>query len=375
MNIIQRLTLPGPAALSIVRLTGAGGGAFLRRHVRPLSTSSSDDVAKAFDNTERVYRATLVDESEQPIDDIVLTVARSEPNWDVRLHLHGAPAIVALCERFAREAGFAIAAENDESSPWLTANLLRVAAERVATRMLTRAGVTWALAQPRRLGALLQRVVDQGLSEELRAALRAAADRVVWAKQFATPLRIALVGPPNAGKSTLVNRYAGRAASIVSPHAGTTRDWVEVVAEIHGVPVVFLDTAGVRETADPLEMAGIEATLVQAARADVVVIVHDSTAERVLIPTIDKPTVVILNKVDLAPNADANAPDWALPVSAMSGSGLDDLDHAILDAAGFELNALDDPAALDGGLALALREIAEQSDAASLAGALLSDFN
>ena len=81
---------------------------------------------------------------------------------------------------------------------------------------------------------------------------------------------VAITGPPNAGKSTLLNRIAKREAAIVSPYAGTTRDVIEVHLDLDGVPITFLDTAGIRETEDPVESEGVRRARERAAGADLI---------------------------------------------------------------------------------------------------------
>ena len=89
-------------------------------------------------------------------------------------------------------------------------------------------------------------------------------------------LVVAIAGPPNAGKSTLLNRLARREAAIVSPFAGTTRDVIEVHLDLGGWPVTLLDTAGIRETDDPVELEGVRRAQQRAAAADLVLWVVDA---------------------------------------------------------------------------------------------------
>src|SRR6476661_4377453 len=89
-------------------------------------------------------------------------------------------------------------------------------------------------------------------------------------------LVVAIAGPPNAGKSTLLNRIAQREAAIVSPYAGTTRDVIEVHLDLAGYPVTLLDTAGMRETEDPVEQEGVRRARDRAATADLVLWVTDA---------------------------------------------------------------------------------------------------
>jgi tRNA modification GTPase len=90
-------------------------------------------------------------------------------------------------------------------------------------------------------------------------------------------LVVAIAGPPNAGKSTLLNRLARREAAIVSPYAGTTRDVIEVHLDLDGYPVTLLDTAGIRESGNPVEQEGVRRARARAAEADLVLWVTDAS--------------------------------------------------------------------------------------------------
>src|SRR5271154_4652774 len=91
-------------------------------------------------------------------------------------------------------------------------------------------------------------------------------------------LVVAIAGPPNAGKSTLLNRLVRREAAIVSPYAGTTRDVIEVHLDLDGYPVTLLDTAGIRESDEPAEQEGVRRARARAAEADLVLWVVDAAA-------------------------------------------------------------------------------------------------
>jgi len=126
-------------------------------------------------------------------------------------------------------------------------------------------------------------------------------------------LFFAIVGPPNVGKSSLLNRLAGRDAAIVSDIAGTTRDALEVRLVLGDVPVTLVDTAGLRETADPLEAEGVRRARRHAAQADLVLAVRDPATG----PTSAEPGLCIWNKCDIG-----RAPDGWLPVSAQTGENI-----------------------------------------------------
>jgi tRNA modification GTPase len=114
--------------------------------------------------------------------------------------------------------------------------------------------------------------VARGLAEEIETAL-ADGRR---GERLREGLVVAIAGPPNAGKSTLLNLIARREAAIVSPHAGTTRDVIEVHLDLEGWPVTLLDTAGIRSTEDPVELEGVRRAQARAASADLVLWVEDA---------------------------------------------------------------------------------------------------
>ena len=116
------------------------------------------------------------------------------------------------------------------------------------------------------------------IARELEAEIAAALADGGRGERLREGLVVAIAGPPNAGKSTLLNRIARREAAIVSPYAGTTRDVIEVHLDLDGWPVTLLDTAGIRETDDPVEMEGVRRARERAAAADLVLWVVEATA-------------------------------------------------------------------------------------------------
>lgn len=128
---------------------------------------------------------------------------------------------------------------------------------------------------------------------------------------------VAIVGSPNAGKSTLLNALAGREAAITSEIAGTTRDVIEVRMDLAGLPVTVLDTAGIRETEDVVEGLGIERARSRAEAADLRVFLLSEPGEDLGIPSVDG-DITVLGKAD--------AQEWDGPsVSGKTGQGVGDL--------------------------------------------------
>ena len=160
----------------------------------------------------------------------------------------------------------------------------------------------------------------------LRSEIAAHLDDRRRGERLREGLVFAVTGPPNAGKSTLINALAQREVAIVSPHPGTTRDVLEVRLDIGGVPVTLLDTAGLRETDDPIEAEGVRRARARAASADLLIELVDSTApER----TERTAALRVATKLDLAPAPAGVA--WA--VSARVGTGMDGLEQHLAEAA------------------------------------------
>ena len=128
-------------------------------------------------------------------------------------------------------------------------------------------------------------------------------------------IRVVLAGPPNAGKSTLLNALVGREAAIVSPVAGTTRDVIEIAVTREGVAWLFLDTAGLRDDSDdPIERIGIDRATGSIAAADVVLWLGDDAP-----PPVER-VITLFPRADMRDGADAPG---RIAVSAVTGSGLD----------------------------------------------------
>jgi tRNA modification GTPase len=142
-------------------------------------------------------------------------------------------------------------------------------------------------------------------------------------------ISVAIAGPPNAGKSTLFNYLARREAAIVTPYPGTTRDVLEVHLDLGGYPVTILDTAGIRETDDPIEQEGVRRAQLRAAEADLTLWVTEPIADEV--PAPHGRHWHIRNKADLIDAAAkvSQASETALVVSAKTGLGLAVLVEAV----------------------------------------------
>ncbi|MEI6566749.1 MAG: tRNA modification GTPase, partial [Verrucomicrobiota bacterium] len=152
-------------------------------------------------------------------------------------------------------------------------------------------------------------------------------------------IRTVIVGRPNSGKSSLLNRLLGQDRAIVSPIPGTTRDTIEEVANIRGLPILFVDTAGLRIAESEIEEEGIRRTREVRDRAELILHVFDGSESltdedvKLLDESQDKPSIIVWNKIDLSHRAklpsDINAP--LVEISCLTGQGIEALKDAIKD--------------------------------------------
>ena len=164
-----------------------------------------------------------------------------------------------------------------------------------------------------------------GLINKTQADIKSEIKGSFAAERIREGFEIAIVGPPNIGKSTLLNALAGRDAAITSDMAGTTRDVIEVKMDISGFAVTLLDTAGIRETTDKIEQIGVDRAKLRAKNADLRLFITHSGEPNDLKLNPEENDIVVIGKSDLL-----NKPD-TLAISGKSGEGLDSLLKEISD--------------------------------------------
>ena len=171
----------------------------------------------------------------------------------------------------------------------------------------------------------------------LRAALEDVLAKSRQGSLLRSGIRIVLAGRPNVGKSSLLNRLAGEERAIVAAQPGTTRDALRETILIEGVPLVLVDTAGLRASSDQIERLGMARTRQEMAQADVVLLVLEAGNPE---PPVEKlpegaTRIEVVNKIDLVPGTPAGRQGERIHVSAKTGAGLDALRAALLEAAGW----------------------------------------
>jgi tRNA modification GTPase len=351
-----------PAAIAVVRVSGPRAGHALAALARRMPVPREAMLARLRDPA-----------TNAPIDDALVLWfprPRSETGEDtVEFHLHGGRAVVAAVlnvlggieglrpaepgeftkrafengkldltgvEGLADLIGAETEAQRRQAFRQL-AGLLGERAEAWRTRLIAALALVEAIIDFPDEGDVPHDLVAPALAiaGELRDEIGALlADRRRGERLRDGPV-VAIAGPVNVGKSSILNRLAGRPAAIVSPHAGTTRDVIEVSLDLGGYPVTVLDTAGIRDSEDPVEQEGMRRARERASQADLVLWVVDATAPDLTRPPVDLrdrfPEIwVVHNKCDIVQIDRDRYPEWMrqyqwLPISAKTGESFDKL--------------------------------------------------
>jgi tRNA modification GTPase len=350
----------GRAGVAVIRVSGPAAGVALERLARPRPKPRYAALRTLRSETGEVLDGALV---------LWLPGPRSETGEDMaELHVHGGRAVIAGvlaalgavegC-RLAEPGEFARRSfENgkiDLTAAEAIADLVDADTAAQRRQALRQAGGALArLYDGWRAGlieaqALAESAIDfsdeADVGENAAAAAREAVARLLPAMRahlddgrrgeiLREGFRVAIAGPPNAGKSSLLNALARREAAIVSEEAGTTRDIVEVTLDLAGVPVILSDAAGIREAQGKVEREGVRRALAHARAADLVLWLVDGAS-----PILPHPPAGLvghggaliraLNKVDLLGGASPDAADGAFRISVLTGAGLPALTEAI----------------------------------------------
>ena len=357
-----------PGALSVIRVSGPRAPDALIFLTEPRAFARGHSARDpALPEPRRMVVRTLYDPQSGEAIDRGLAVWFEAPNSETgemmaELHLHGGRAVVAAALEAIGRLGFCRLAEPGEFTrrAFEHGKLDLTEAEGIADLVASETEQQRRLALQQMDGALhrlyedwrtlglatlahLEAAIDfpdedlpPGIASEVRdGVVRLQAEIGAHlgdrrGERLREGVHIAIIGPPNAGKSSLLNLLARRDAAIVSETAGTTRDVIEVHLDLGGWPVVLADTAGLRESHDAIEQEGVRRARARAAEADLRLLVLDASgdwqgARRNLIAATERwdgsRDIVVVNKVDLLA---ANAAD-IVPLSATSGVGLPQL--------------------------------------------------
>ncbi len=347
-------TPPGEGAVAVIRISGPEAVAILDKVFQPVARPQTP------------RRATLgrIIENGATVDQVLATVFPAPSSYTgenmAEIGCHGGILLAAhILELILRQGARAAEPGEFTQRAYLNGKIeltraeavmdlisartplaMRAAAEQLQGRIgeeadAIRAGILEIVAHLEAWIDFPEEGIDPAAGESLLQMIAASGDRI--ARLLATAesgrvlregVRVAIVGPPNAGKSSLLNRLLGMERAIVSPVPGTTRDTIEEAACLRGILFRLTDTAGLRETDDPVEREGVERARRTIEQADLVLHVVDASID-FQEPALREREILVTNKVDLVPR-DGNLPASAIRVSSKTGEGLPELVDAML---------------------------------------------
>lgn len=351
---------PTGGAIAIVRISGSEAIAVAERLFRgrsPLSEAAG-----------RTVHYGSIHDGERLVDEVLVTLFRAPHSYtgedSVEISCHGSAYIVSELLRLALEAGARMASPGEFTLRAFLAGKLDLAqAEAVADLIASSSRAAHAMATNQMRGGYSEEL--EGLRDKLvhltslleleldfseedvefadRQALRRTMEQIgreidrlrssfSLGNAIKEGVAVAIVGAPNVGKSTLLNRLLNEERAMVSEIAGTTRDVIEERTNIGGVLFRFLDTAGIRTTGDRLERMGIERTMESIRRAQVIIRLVDARHMDEAMPEFEvrpeQRVLTVVNKMDAAPEG-FRVPEGALGISARQGDGIEALCEAL----------------------------------------------
>ncbi|HEV3262620.1 MAG TPA: GTPase [Gemmataceae bacterium] len=321
------LTPAGTGAIATVAVRGPLAWQAVRRLFRGYSTASRPLPADPHAGSPWLGRLGEVS-STSAADEVVLTVKRTAPFAWVEIHCHGGQEVVRWILEILRAEGVRVC-----SSGELEARVTEDPAQTAAAAALVQAQTvrTAAILLDQYHGAFRRAVhealaaLDCGDIDRARVLLNALAAHADLGRHLTAPWKVAILGAPNVGKSSLVNALAGYQRSVVAATPGTTRDVVTTLISVHGWLVELSDTAGLREATGSIEAQGLARAQTAAASADLCLWVLEASAPPVW-PRRPLPSMrLVLNKTDLPPAWDLTQAGGAVHISARTGQGIDTL--------------------------------------------------
>lgn len=341
ITVCSRLSPPGVGGVAVIQIVGPRARELASQFLRRRHSLAAPELPG-----DELRLVRWFDGDEHLDDVIAVAVGCDAPQPGLCLTTHGGVRVVERILMCLQRAGARIVQDLPLEQIWSGLSPLEAALLTHLPLAQTRRAALWLTEQVQPLRDAVEacvRDLQRGQAPRAREQLLRLAATYQSARILLEGATVAIVGPPNAGKSTLANRLFDKPWSIESDQPGTTRDWVEQRIAINGVPILLVDTAGLRRCDDPLETAGIRqsADLIRNAHVQVAVLDagrEDSAIDREWLSDLlqAEKLVVVLNKSDLGVQvivrrrAEQLGADRPLMISALKGTGLRELRQSIL---------------------------------------------